>query len=436
MIDILRKVRDFIRKYNLTEKGDKIVVGLSGGADSVFLLHTLYMLKDDLEIDISAAHINHCLRGHEAERDAKFAKEFAKSLAVPFYLNKTDVKSLAAELKISEEEAGRKVRYDFFDSICQKWGGGKIATAHNMNDNAETVLMHLIRGSGMAGLCGIPPKRDNIIRPVLGITRAEIEEYCRENKLLYVTDSTNSETIYTRNKVRLELIPKLTEINPGIITGINNLSSILTADNEFIEDCAKKTYNEVVKDGKIDINKLKTMPQSIMRRQLIMWAKEKGISLENVHIEKLSEFLGTSVTGKKIDVNGATLAVSYGFLTVSEKNVKKEFCHILKDDCDLTVCGYRIKSDMSGKFSFNKGDTIEIRNRRDGDKIRVNGVTKKIKKLFIDKKIPAETRSDYPVITANGEPVCVLGLVTGDYFKENKAKDFVLKIFKEVHNNE
>ncbi len=436
MIFILNKVRTFIAENNLIEKGDTVIVGFSGGADSVFLLHTLYSLKTELGIDVVAAHINHMLRGKEAERDADFANEFAQTLGVPFYLHKTDVAKMAKDLKISAEEAGRKVRYEFFDKLGGKYKNAKIATAHNKNDNAETVLLHLLRGSGITGLSGIPCRRQNIIRPILDITRDEIEEYCKKNKLGFVTDSTNLETVYTRNKIRLKLIPIMKEINPNIINTLCGLSKNLAIDSEFIDTIAENAANEIISNNKIKISDLKKLPQAVARRAVITLAKQNGAQPESVHIDKVFELIKMPKTGKKIDIPGKTAYISYGFLMFGDKYEPEDYSVKIESPCDIKVMGYHITSDETGDFGFDENTVIEIRNRRPGDKIKVNGMTKKIKKIFIDRKIPENERDSYPLLTANGEIVCVLGLVKGDYFKKSKNKNIVLNIRKEVHTNE
>ena len=230
------KILKTIEEYNLIENGDKIVVGVSGGPDSICLVDILNEIKNDKKIDfeIVICHINHMIR-EEAKEDQEFVKEYAVSKNIPFYSKEVDVAKLAQDKKISTEEAGRNVRYEFFQEILQKINGNKIATAHTKNDNAETVLMNLLRGSGTSGLKGISPIRDKkYIKPLIEITREEVEEYCRENKLNPRYDKTNQENIYTRNKVRNILIPLIKkEFNPNIIETIDRLSKLITKDNEY-----------------------------------------------------------------------------------------------------------------------------------------------------------------------------------------------------------
>ena len=229
-----------IRKYNMIEKGDVIVVGFSGGADSVCLLHFLSIVKDDYDIVLKAVHVNHNIRGEEAERDENFAREFCQKLGVEVISFSVDVPSLAEERGFSEEECGREVRYDCFRKVkCNK-----IAVAHTLSDSAETLIFNLTRGTGIKGLCGINPVRDNIIRPLIYCSRQDIENYCKKHSLSYVTDSTNLSNDYTRNKIRNEVIPVLKSINPSFEKSISRLINNAENENAFMEQTARKLMSD------------------------------------------------------------------------------------------------------------------------------------------------------------------------------------------------
>lgn len=245
-IDILSR---FIENNKLIEKEDRVVLGVSGGADSVCLLHTLSELQKALEIRLFVVHINHGIRGKEASRDENYVKELCKKLDVEFFSFHYNIPKMAAMLKISEEEAGRKARYEAFENIAtdiSKTEGVdiskvKIAVAHNKNDNAETMLHNLSRGSGISGLKGISVKNGRIIRPLLIFTRAEIEEYLNENKIEYMTDSTNLENEYTRNVLRNEVFPILTKyVNSNVVNNFYKTSTVAAEADEYFEDSAKK----------------------------------------------------------------------------------------------------------------------------------------------------------------------------------------------------
>ena len=240
------KVLNTIKKYNLIEKGDCIVIGVSGGPDSMTLLHVLYQLRELVDIRICVAHINHMLR-KEADEETQYVQNFCRSIGIDCYTKKIDIGKVAIDEKISTELAGRKARYDFFDEVAQKVGANKIATAHNANDNAETVLMNLLRGSGTSGLKGIEKIREGkYIRPIIECTRKEIEVYTQENQLHPKYDKTNEENIYTRNKIRNELIPFIErEFNSNIVEGLNRLSAIVVKEEAYFHKIVENTFKEL-----------------------------------------------------------------------------------------------------------------------------------------------------------------------------------------------
>ena len=242
-----KEVLTTIKKYNMINDGDKVVIGVSGGPDSITLLNVLNKFKEKLNIKIYVAHINHSIR-KEADEETEYVREFCKKIDVEFFFKKIDVESEAKKLKIGTEEAGRNIRYAFFEEVAEKVGANKIATAHNSNDNAETVLMNIIRGTSISGLKGIEKMRDNkFIRPLIETTRATIEEYCRIEKLSPRYDKSNKENIYTRNKIRNLLIPYIQkEFNPNIIEGINRLSNIAEEEECFINSMVEEEYKRIV----------------------------------------------------------------------------------------------------------------------------------------------------------------------------------------------
>lgn len=240
--DILEKIKNTIKKYNMIEPGDGIVVGLSGGPDSVCLFHSLCSLKDELHIgDITAVHINHGLRGAESDGDEESARQLAGAMGAEFISFKYDVNKIAAENGEGTEEAGRRLRYGAFEKVRLQKGAARIAVAHNRNDQAETLLMRIMRGTGLKGLAGIDFVRADrvVIRPVLDLSRDEIERYCEENGLHPRIDSTNKEAIYTRNKIRLELLPMMKEkFNPNVVDALVRLSAQAREDEELIMSVA------------------------------------------------------------------------------------------------------------------------------------------------------------------------------------------------------
>ena len=243
------KVENAIKKYELIKNGDNIVVGVSGGPDSMALLNVLINIKENskqLKFNIIVAHINHMLR-EIAEEETKYVEDFCANRGIQCFVKRQDVIKLARQEKIGTEEAGRKLRYSFFEEVLKQTNSNKIATAHTANDRAETVLMNMMRGSGTSGLKGIEEKRDNkYIRPLIDCTRKEIEEYCEENELNPKYDESNKENIYTRNKVRNLLIPYIEkEFNPNIIETLNRLSKLAMMENKYLESQTKKAYKEI-----------------------------------------------------------------------------------------------------------------------------------------------------------------------------------------------
>lgn len=232
-----------IKTYNLINKGDKVVVGVSGGPDSICLLHVLYTLKQELGIEIFVAHINHMIR-EAADSETQYVQNFCKKLDIKCFVKKENVTYLAKQQKKGTEEIGRQIRYEFFNEILTETDSNKIATAHNSNDRAETVILNILRGSGISGLKGIEVMREQkYIRPLIDINRTDIEKYCKENGLNPRYDESNDENIYSRNKVRNIIIPYIKkEFNPNIIKTINRLSAVATEENEYIQKIVKKEY--------------------------------------------------------------------------------------------------------------------------------------------------------------------------------------------------
>ena len=241
------KVLETIQKHQMIEDGDKVIIGVSGGPDSMTLLNVLNNLKEKLNINLYVAHINHMIR-KEADEETEYVKDFCAKINVEFFAKKIRVEEEAKKQKIGTEETGRNIRYEFFEEVAKKVGANKIATAHNSNDNAETVLMNIIRGTSVSGLKGIDKVRDGkFIRPIIECSRDEIEEYCKEQNLNPKYDKTNDENIYTRNKIRNMLIPFLKkEFNPNIVDGINRLSQIATDEEEFINKTVEKEFERLL----------------------------------------------------------------------------------------------------------------------------------------------------------------------------------------------
>lgn len=467
---VLNTVRDTINRNNMIAENQKVLVALSGGADSVCLLHVLYSLRNELGIEIFAAHLNHLIRGDEAERDENFVKELCEGLGVKVFFRHSEVQRLAAENKLTVEEMGRKERYRFFSDICKEHNIDKIATAHNRNDLAETVLMRIIRGTGLDGLVGIKYVReDNVIRPILDVSRSDIEKYCEENGLEFCTDSTNSDNDYTRNKIRNELIPYLKDnFNPKILDSLANLSANVSQDAEFINEYAKRLYERINnplpshKPYALHIESMRFVDRSILTRLIRHTVKKcfgYEVNLEKKHIDDIIAAFEKE-TGFGIDLpEGIRCEVQYGWLVFKSKDeietVKKFFGEDFYAEVDLDkvyeIDGlnkkitFKIKENpfklKSGEIALNlsmlEGKKLYVRNRRNGDKIVrfKDGRTKKIKNVFIDMKIPREGRDSIPLICADDEIAGILGVTASEKYKfsgfsDNNKKALVISCEK------
>lgn len=310
---MINKVLETIRKYNLIDKNDKIVIGVSGGPDSMCLLNILNDLKDKLEVSIYVAHINHMIR-KEAEEETQYVESYCKSHDIPCFVKRVDVIEKSNNEKIGTEEAGRKVRYEFFEEVAKQVGANKIAIAHNANDNAETILMNIFRGSGSAGLKGIEPIRDNkYIRPLIECQRAEIEKYCEDKKLEPKIDKSNFDNVYTRNKIRNILIPTIKqEFNPNIIESLNKMSNILREENDFIEQYVKNMCKTLIvekndKELTLDLKKFNKIDNRFIKSKVILYSIKEVVGstqgIEKVHVDDILSLCEKNIGNKYLTPN-------------------------------------------------------------------------------------------------------------------------------------
>ena len=308
------KVLETIQKYNLKQPNDKVVIGVSGGPDSMSLLYILNKLKQKLNFEIVVAHINHMIR-EEADEETEYVKNWCERLNVKCYIKKINVIEKSDIEKIGTEEAGRKARNDLFEEVLNEVGANKIATAHNANDNAETVLMNIFRGSGTSGLKGIEPIRDGkYIRPIIECERQEIENYCEENNLQPKIDKSNFENTYTRNKIRNIIIPQIKkEFNPNIIESLNKLSKLASQENEFLDkyvinlvERELKIYEDT-EDKKIDVFIL----------DLKKFNQQERFIKSKVILYAIKEVMGTTQGVGKIHVDD--------IISLCEKNVGNKY---------------------------------------------------------------------------------------------------------------
>ena len=306
------KVLSTIEKYNLIQAKDRIVLGVSGGPDSLFMLDILNKLKEKLEFEIAVAHVNHMIR-KEAREEEEFVKQFCEKINVEFYSKRIEVEKYANNNKIGLEEAGRKIRYEFFDEVLNKTNSNKIAIAHNKNDKVETILMNLLRGSGITGLQGIQPIKDNkIIRPIIEIESQEIEKYCEENKLEPKIDISNFDNAYTRNKIRNVVIPYIKqEFNPNFIETITRLAEVITEENKFLKNITEESYREILIEEKqdqivLDLKKFNNQ-ENVLKNRLILYTvtqlKGSTQGIEKIHIQDIIKLCSNNVGNKFLTPN-------------------------------------------------------------------------------------------------------------------------------------
>ena len=326
------KILSTIYEYNLIEPKDTVLVAVSGGPDSMCLLNSLYNLREKLKIDkLAVAHVNHMLR-EEAKEETKYVENFCKNKNIEVFTKYVNIKEISVKNKISEELAGREERYKFFDEVADKISANKIAIAHNYNDNAETVLMHLLRGTGVSGLAGITPNREGkYIRPIIKCNRQEIENYCEEEKLKPKHDKTNDENIYVRNKIRNQLIPYIKkEFNPNIIETLNRLSEIIYNEDMYMKKVSEEAYNLLCSEETEDriVLRLKDFikyDDAIKSRIILnvinkLYGTTKGI--EKIHIQDIIKLCDNNVGNKYLTPNKG--------LKVFVKSGKVSFGKVLK----------------------------------------------------------------------------------------------------------
>lgn len=334
-----------VEKYKLINQNEQIIVGVSGGADSVFLLLFLNSIAEKYNIKLLVIHINHGLRGLEADGDEKYVEELCEKMNIPCFAYHISLYDEAKNRKMTEEEAGRAVRYEIFKGAIKEFNADKIAVAHNMNDNAETVLMNLCRGTGINGLSGINPIRENIIRPLIETSREEIEKTLEELGVEYKTDSTNKNMKYTRNRVRLELIPWLNDnMNSSIIRVLSKNATVISEENNYLEYLAQKAYEQCLIEDKcvrLDCEKLKSLDKVILRRVLRIGCRSYNEELHDIgydHIEKLISLLDMQ-TGKIIHLpnNISAHKTSNSIMIINEYKKHNGFCYELEEEQVLFI---------------------------------------------------------------------------------------------------
>ncbi len=456
MAGLIEDVRKTIYKNNMIANGDKIVVGVSGGPDSLCLLHVLMELCGEYGCSLYAAHLNHKFRGEAADADAEFVREICREWGIPAFIEAFDVPAYIEETGLSPEEAGREIRYRLFGRVCEEVGGNKIAVAHNLNDHIETILMRFMRGSGIDGLKGIEAVRGNIIRPLLEVDRLRIEEYCAENRLNPRIDKTNLESVYHRNKIRLELIPFIEKnFNPNIKMALSRFSGLIKDENDFLEIEAKEKLRGTAEffDDRVIIYIPKfTSLHTALKRRIIRLCLEKIANTLNgfdfKHFERVLELTEKS-TGAAIMLPHKLKAfVSYDKLVLAKDIVKadKKCYYKLKYDYDNSVDTAngcitikRKKAEEIGELRGQKDmiyidpsrikEGLVLRYREPGDMFAPIGMkgAKKLKEYLIDEKVPREKRDGLELIADGNEIVWIVGGRLSEKYKiTDKTSDAVV----------
>ena len=417
------KVYQYIRDNRLLEPGDDVTVALSGGADSVALLWVLRRLAHRLGITLRAAHFHHGIRGEEADRDAAFCQKLCEDWEIPLILGRGDAPARAEQTGESLEEAARALRYEFLLASAP----GKAATAHNADDNAETILLHLLRGTGPRGLGGIPPRRGSIVRPLLSCTRAEIEALLAAEGLPHVEDSSNADDGCLRNRLRHRVLPLLRAENPSLSAALGRTAALVRQEDEFLSGLAASAAAECRAGEGWSCERLLALDPVLRRRVLLAALRDLGIEdPAAVYVEALERLLNAGPSAR-LDLPGGKAAQrEYDLLCFAAYETP-----LVLPELTLTVPGTTLLPDNSGRIecfvtknsNFSKKNLttfalkcdmialeLRVRGRKPGDTLTLPGGTKRLKALMIDRKIPAGLRDAVPVVTLEDRPIAVFGV--------------------------
>jgi len=472
MSQLIGKILEFADEHEMLPGGGLVLICVSGGADSMCLLEAMRHISYERNLEIAVAHYNHELRGDESDRDETFVMLICEHHGIPFYSGRGSVNLYAKKRGLSIEEAARDMRYEFFFDTADKIGAMKIATAHTMNDNAETMIINLARGAGANGMSGIPPVRDIVIRPLLKTTRKEVREFINERDIPFVEDSTNSLEIHTRNKVRHSIIPLIETLNPRFCEAASTASHLFKADEEFISDIADLFVSDCCMGLTANASDLAVLPFSVssrvIRRLYVMGTQGDNsggfpaesklpTSLSFNHVLDVLALCNSENPSASLSLPGMTVYREYERILFDSapKPNDDEFAPIyptigksfiilslgLKISCKFIVYDDNIKiptvNTTFTSFLFKSVDIcgkIAVRPRREGDCIRLGSGsrTKTLKKLFIEKKIPARKRALIPVICDDNSVLGVYGLGVGDRAVPEKGDKVIQIDFEEI----
>jgi tRNA(Ile)-lysidine synthase len=454
--ELFQKAKETIKKYRMLSGQERVLVALSGGPDSVCLLYVLKDLKEEFRLDLSVLYVDHGLRPEEAVGEMEFCKNLCAKLKLPFLTKAIDVKSYAEEMKLNKQEAARELRYRVFDATAHEINADEVALGHTADDQAETLIMRLLRGSGPAGLSGIPPVRGKFIRPLIAIQRKEIKQYLEGERIDFIIDSSNLKKDYLRNKIRLSLMPLIEEMNPNIIDTLSRTAAIFGEEERYFEILVAKTLMKLIsrkKDSHIELflSPLVAMEKIILRRTLRRAIDEtkglRGISF--VHIEDIIELIKMGRAGDRLYLpHGMRAIKAYSTFTLtSEPPVRLSTCTlvvpgemIVKEEGILIKASIQDSQELEIKdrkpldvFAAFDADRLIfpliIRSRKEGDFFYPLGFgkKKKIQDFFVDEKVPRDERDAIPLIVSGEDIIWVVGYRGDERFKVTDETKKVLK---------
>ena len=440
-MELFREILKLNKKYNLIENNDTIVVGFSGGPDSVFLVEMLKKLQYFFNFKIYLVHINHLLRGEDADADENFSFEYAKKNNLEIFIKRIPVKEISKEVGKTLEEVGREERYKFFSEIYEKVGATKIATAHNKDDQIETFLFRLIRGTSLQGLEGIRIKNNNIIRPISEIHKKDILEYLNKNEIQYKIDKTNFENEFTRNSIRLDLIPFIEERYN--IKFKDKIFSLIEEIRENNQNNSLSLGNYTDSKNRIILEKIKFLSDFDKKNLFSLFLNQKNIEFNRNKIDEINSLIKSNGT-KKIDLDKTYRIVKdYTHLYVEDK---KEDCVINNNVIQLKIPSEQIFDNFKIRINIVENldiprkknqylldalynDIIEVRYRKEGDRIFLDeNHSKKVKEVFIDQKIPKDIRDRLPIFLYNNKIFWIYNVKKAYIPKINKNESKLIKV--------
>ena len=433
-----------IAAHRMIAPGDVVLVGVSGGPDSTALLHALHALRRALRCRLRACHVHHGLRGREADADARQARALARSLRIPFTEHRVEVRAHARTHGLSIETAARQLRYGVLSDVADRVGATRIATGHNADDQAETVLLNIVRGAGPAGVAGIPPVRGNLVRPLIGVTRAEVEQYCHAQGLSYRLDRSNLDTQHTRNRIRLEILPMLRQVQPQVDSALRRLAAILREENEYISEQARQALREIgsQRPGEIGLarGRVGSLPRALQRRVLraaIAVLKGDELDLPLERIDAIAALAVSGRTGSVVELpDGLVAELTYGELTIKPAAAKPDASagewplpvpgRVSIPELGVEISAARSRArrppsdpDMALLDAGSTAVPLTVRTWRKGDRFTPLGVRGSVKlhDFFINAKVPRAERESVPIVTSGGVILWVAGHRIDDHYK-------------------